>query len=159
MEPEVHFLTVKEVSDALGISPNGVRDRIRRGLLPAVKSGRAYLVAAADLLESQGVSKGVARYLCQFLAVSLAQNLAKVFEEKARLIVEERLDLALAREAELNREVGELRERARLAMAWAERAQQELDAFRILHGIDLKPGTKIRLDSGRLKIEGEAPGQ
>ena len=43
------YLTVTEVANLLRVSDQTVWDRIREGLIPAVKEGRRYLIRATDL--------------------------------------------------------------------------------------------------------------
>ena len=159
MESTVQFLTVAEASQALGITQGGVRDRIRRGSLAAKRVRGRYLVAAGDLLASAGVSRALANYLCQFLAVRISEQLAESFEARAMKVIEERLDRALAREAEANRELGEWRARAEFAEQWAKRMQQELDGYKALHNIRVTPGMTITLRNGDVigTAEDDAP--
>lgn len=47
--PEGNYLTKQEVAAVLGVAHQTVNDWIKRGLLPAIYIGGAYLVNAADL--------------------------------------------------------------------------------------------------------------
>lgn len=155
MESSIDYLTVKEVSEVLGITESAVRERIRSKKLPAIKAGREYRVAASSLLESAGISKALAVYLCQFLARSLAEESAKIFAERARAIIRERLDASLAREAEANRLYGEARAEADFNRQWAVRMQKELDAYKFIHALRVMPGMVLKVEAGGILEAGE----
>lgn len=143
---EHRLLTVEEAAWSLGITPAGVRDRIRKGTLPARKEGRRYLVSPGDVLASAGVSKALGHYLCKSLAAAISEKLGS--QDETVRVLQEQLTAALDREAEANRLLGAAREQAKLYRAWAVRAEQELGAFKVLHGMKLLPGTTVYLENG-----------
>lgn len=111
MEERVDRLTVAQAAEMLGIGESAVRERIKRGKLPATKTNKGWSIAASDLLEASGLSRGVARYLCQFLASSLVENFREVSEDVAQRAI--RSALSELREdasklvGRLHRELGE----------------------------------------------------
>lgn len=139
MEAQKDMLSVAEAAEILGITPSGVRDRIRRGLLPAVRVGRKWRIAAADLMIAEGVSPGLARYLCQFLASSLAEKIPEIYERDALKFTMARLNESRERERELLREVGRLEGQLEAAQAEAARLGQDITAL----------ASEVRLGGGR----------
>lgn len=111
MNEMVDFLTVAQAAELLGIGASAVRERIRQGKLPARKTNKGWVIAAADLLEASGLSRGVARYLCQFLTASLVENFRKVSEDVAQdaigLALRELRKESTDQVGKLQRELGE----------------------------------------------------
>lgn len=101
MNDMVDLLNVAQAAELLGIGASAVRERIRQGKLPARKTNKGWVIAASDLLEASGLSRGVARYLCQFLTASLVENLREVGED----VAQDAIDVALR---ELRKESTEL---------------------------------------------------
>jgi excisionase family DNA binding protein len=105
-ERRADLLTVAEASEMIGIGQSAVRERIKRGELRGIKYGRKWKIPAADLLQADGLSKGVAIYLCQYLVLSLRENFTELLYKG--------IDDALARAntadklriEELNRQLG-----------------------------------------------------
>ena len=133
MEQKADYLTVIEVAEMLNLTPNAVRARIRGGSLPGIKSNKGWLIAAADVMQAQGVSKSLAQYLCQMLANNLAQNLtdnirdvvSEIGEDLLRRGVEKTTrDMASAREA-----LGYERAKREAAEAEAQRLKRDLAAL------------------------------
>lgn len=132
MEPEVDYLNVKQASDMLGIGESAVRERIRSGALPAIKTPKGWRIAVADLLESSGLNKAVSRYLCQFLSLSLAENFREIISEVAteaadRVIRAQRRDLQQTI-GELHRELGRSDVKLELALEKVARLTGDLNA-------------------------------
>lgn len=129
MQEDVDYLTVAEVAEAVGITGSGVRDRIRRGKLPAVKAGRSYRVAASSLMESEGLSRAVAVYLCRFLTHDLTQKMPELFERQAMSFATAELKAARQREVELGRRLGHEQAMRETAEAEVERLRQDVAAL------------------------------
>lgn len=150
MNEMVDLLTVAQASELLGIGASAVRERIRQGKLPARKTAKGWVIAAADLLEASGLSRGVARYLCQFLTASLVENFRKVGEDVAqdainialRELRKESTDLV----GQLQRELGE--KDALLRMAQERIAKLEGDIATVLGEVERPSRERVSQDGG-----------
>jgi excisionase family DNA binding protein len=122
------LLTVAEASEMLGIGQSAVRERIKRGELDAIKCGRRWRIPAKDLLQTSGLSKGVATYLCQYLVLSLRQHFTELLYKG--------IDDALARAStadklrieELNRQLGHTQAQLDAAILEVERLTGDIGA-------------------------------